>query len=99
MDGDADGSLAMNEAASKFREEHDKLRLELITPERTKSVCEVCGVFINSTDSEQRLQVCNHLLVADSAASLRCSVLCLCCACCRENMMRTHLWVRLWLVL
>jgi hypothetical protein len=76
MDGDADGSLAMNEAASKFKEDHDKLRLDLITPERTKSVCEVCGVFINSTDSEQRLQVCNHLLIPQCASS-RCSILCL----------------------
>jgi RNA-binding protein Luc7-like 2 len=54
MDGDADGSIAMTEAAEKFREDHDKLYNELVMPERTKSVCEVCGVFINSTDNEQR---------------------------------------------
>lgn len=57
MDGDADGSLAMAESATKFSEEHERLRLELVTPERTKSVCEVCGVYINSTDSEERHQV------------------------------------------
>lgn len=44
----------MADAAEKFREEHDKLHAELTTPERTKSVCEVCGVFVNSTDNEQR---------------------------------------------
>lgn len=54
MDGDADGSIAMTEAAEKFSEDHNKLYTELVMPERTKSVCEVCGVFINSTDNEQR---------------------------------------------
>lgn len=53
-EGDADGGMAMAEAAEKFREDHDKLHTELTTPERTKSVCEVCGVFVNSTDNEQR---------------------------------------------
>lgn len=58
MEGDADGSIAMTEAADKFNEEHEKLHHELVMPERTKSVCEVCGVFINSTDNEQRRLVC-----------------------------------------
>lgn len=57
-EGDADGGMAMAEAAEKFREDHDKLHAELTTPERTKSVCEVCGVFVNSTDNEQRRLVC-----------------------------------------
>ena len=57
MEGDADGSIAMNEEASQLKEEHDKLLHELVTPERTKSVCEVCGVFVNSTDTEQRREV------------------------------------------
>lgn len=62
MEGDADGSIAMTEAADKFNEEHTKLMNELVMPERTKSVCEVCGVFINSTDNEQRRLVrCNLL--------------------------------------
>jgi hypothetical protein len=64
MEGDADGSIAMTEAASKFKEEHDNLRIELVTPERTKSVCEVCGVFVNSTDNEQRREVRPGLLHA-----------------------------------
>lgn len=51
----------MAEAAEKFREEHDNLSAELTTPERTKSVCEVCGVFVNSTDNEQRRLVCSWL--------------------------------------
>ena len=60
MEGDADGSIAMTEAADKFNEEHTKLLNELTMPERTKSVCEVCGVFINSTDNEQRRLVRIH---------------------------------------
>ena len=59
MEGDADGSMAMTEAADQFNEEHTKLHNELVMPERTKSVCDVCGVFINSTDNEQRRLVCS----------------------------------------
>lgn len=58
MEGDADGSIAMTEAADQFNEDHGKLFNDLVMPERTKSVCEICGVFINSTDNEQRRQVC-----------------------------------------
>ena len=58
MEGDADGSMAMTEAADKFNEEHTQLYNDLVLPERTKSVCDICGVFINSTDNEQRRLVC-----------------------------------------
>jgi RNA-binding protein Luc7-like 2 len=57
MEGDADGSLAMTEAAERFKAQHDDLHTQLVTPARTKSVCEVCGVFVNSTDNEARRQV------------------------------------------
>ena len=60
MDGEADGSVAMAAAAESFHEQAEKLHLELITPERTMSVCEICGVFINSTDNEQRRMVRSH---------------------------------------
>ena len=49
--------VAMTEKAAKYKEEHDTLRLELVTPERIKAVCEVCGVFTNSNDNEQRKEV------------------------------------------
>ena len=70
-EGDADGSIAMNEAAMALREEHDKLRHDLITPERTKSVCEVCGVFVNSNDTEQRREV-RHAFLQLFWASCHC---------------------------
>lgn len=57
MEGDADGSMAMAEAAEKFKETATQMHHDLITPDRTMSVCEICGVFINSTDNEQRRQV------------------------------------------
>lgn len=57
LEGDADGSLAMTEAAERFCKQHDALRERLTVPERTKTVCETCGVFMNSTDNEARRQV------------------------------------------
>lgn len=63
----------MAEAAEKYREEHDQLFTELTTPERTKSVCEVCGVFVNSTDNEQRRLVRIHLEHPASQARVNCS--------------------------
>jgi ATP/maltotriose-dependent transcriptional regulator MalT len=66
MEGDADGSLAMTEAAERFKAQHDELHTQLVTPERTKSVCEVCGVFVNSTDNEQRRQVRRPRLARDA---------------------------------
>jgi hypothetical protein len=55
--GDADGSVEAHAKATELSEQHDALRLELITPERVKSVCEVCGVYTNSTDNEARREV------------------------------------------
>ena len=52
--GDVDGSMAQAQVAERFSQEHDTLHKTLTTPERTMTVCEVCGVFINSTDNEQR---------------------------------------------
>ena len=60
----------MAEAAEKLREEHDNLYTELTTPERTKSVCEVCGVFVNSTDNEQRRLVRSFLSLNKRCASV-----------------------------
>lgn len=45
------------EQAEKLKKQHDELHTQYTTPERTMAVCEVCGVFINSTDNDQRKAV------------------------------------------
>lgn len=57
MEGDADGSMAMADEAEQLKAQAVQMRHDLVTPDRTMSVCEICGVFINSTDNEQRRQV------------------------------------------
>ena len=77
--GDADGIVAMTEKAARLKEEHDTLRLELVTPERTKAVCEVCGVFTNSNDNEQRKEVrhalFNNQVTLSQTRLVRCRIL------------------------
>ena len=53
-EGDVDGSMMFAQQADVFKQQHDSLKRSLTQPERTMTVCEVCGVFINSTDNEQR---------------------------------------------
>ena len=55
--GNVDGSMAMATQAESYHSQHDALHKSLTTPERIMTVCDVCGVFINSTDNEQRRQV------------------------------------------
>lgn len=43
--------------AEAFSRQHEALYKQFQTPERTMSVCDVCGVFINSTDNDQRRAV------------------------------------------
>ncbi|KAK9821175.1 hypothetical protein WJX74_004864 [Apatococcus lobatus] len=57
--GNVDGSMAMATQAESYHSQHDALHKSLTTPERIMTVCDVCGVFINSTDNEQRRQ--DHL--------------------------------------
>lgn len=52
--GDVDGALDATQQADAAGRQHDVLRRQLTEPERSMSVCEICGVFINSTDNEQR---------------------------------------------
>lgn len=52
--GDVDASMARASRAEKLKEEHDQTLVTLTAPDRIMTVCEVCGVFINCTDSEQR---------------------------------------------
>ncbi|CAD7695799.1 unnamed protein product [Ostreobium quekettii] len=53
-EGDVDGSMMFAQQAESFKQQHDSLKRSLTQPERTMTVCEICGVFINSTDNEQR---------------------------------------------
>lgn len=39
----------------RLKEERDKLEKQFTTPLRIMFVCEICGVFINSTDNEARM--------------------------------------------
>lgn len=49
-----DGSMVFAQQVESLKQQHDSLKKTLTQPERTMTVCEVCGVFINSTDNEQR---------------------------------------------
>ncbi|GIM14201.1 hypothetical protein Vretimale_17234, partial [Volvox reticuliferus] len=55
--GDVDVSMALAQQAQEMPAQHDRLHRNLTAPERTMSVCDICGVFINSTDNDQRRQV------------------------------------------
>lgn len=52
--GDVDQSMLYTQQADAYKKQYDELFKTFSTPERTMTVCEVCGVFINSTDNEQR---------------------------------------------
>lgn len=56
-EGDVDASMAYNKQAETLRAQYDSLKESLTQPERTMTVCDVCGVFINSTDNEARRKV------------------------------------------
>mgnify|MGYP001807240090 CR=1 FL=1 len=55
--GEVDVSMALAQQATEMQAQHDRLHKSLTAPERTMSVCDICGVFINSTDNDQRRQV------------------------------------------
>ena len=61
------GSPRFGVQAEAFQRQWKDLHSSFTQPERTMTVCEVCGVFINSTDNEQRRKVD----VRPTAASLR----------------------------
>lgn len=52
--GDVDAALEVTKQAEAVGRQHDTLYKQLTEPERTMTVCDICGVFINSTDNEQR---------------------------------------------
>jgi hypothetical protein len=53
-EGDVDGAIAVTQQAENLGKQHETLYKQLTEPERTMTVCDICGVFINSTDNEQR---------------------------------------------
>ena len=56
-EADVDGSQLFAQQAEAFARQHEALLKQFQQPERTMSVCDVCGVFINSTDNDQRRAV------------------------------------------
>mmetsp|Transcript_40314 Transcript_40314/g.95794 ORF Transcript_40314/g.95794 Transcript_40314/m.95794 type:complete len:322 (+) Transcript_40314:134-1099(+) len=53
-EGDVDGAQVFSQQAESLAKQKETQYRQLTQPERTMSVCEVCGVFINSTDNEAR---------------------------------------------
>ena len=53
-DGDVDGSMAKVAGAEALQQKWKELLDSYTQPDRTMSVCEICGVFVQSTDNEQR---------------------------------------------
>lgn len=56
-EGEVDASMALTQQADTLGKQHEVLYKQLTEPERTMTVCDICGVFINSTDNEQRRMV------------------------------------------
>ncbi|MEW5311126.1 MAG: hypothetical protein WDW38_002866 [Sanguina aurantia] len=55
-DGDVDASIMLAATADDLKLQHDRMVKQLTAPDRTMSVCDICGVFVNSTDNDQRRQ-------------------------------------------
>ena len=53
-DGDVDGSMAKVAEAEALQQRWKELLDSYTQPDRTMSVCDICGVFVQSTDNEQR---------------------------------------------
>jgi hypothetical protein len=52
--GDVDASMATAQQAEVYKRQHEVLFKQLTAPDRSMTVCDICGVFINSTDNDQR---------------------------------------------
>jgi hypothetical protein len=57
--GEVDQAQALQAQAEALNKQHDEMLKRLTTPEKTMIVCDICGVFINSTDNESRRRVSN----------------------------------------
>lgn len=55
--GDIDASLALAKQLELTRDEYATMLKKATERDRTMTVCEVCGVFMTSTDSEARREV------------------------------------------
>jgi len=55
--GDVDGSMAMAQQADVFKRQHETLMKNATQPERSMTVCDICGIFISSTDNDLRRAV------------------------------------------
>jgi RNA-binding protein Luc7-like 2 len=53
-EGDVDQALMLSQQADAYKKQHEEMYKRLTTPDRIMTVCEICGVFINSTDNEAR---------------------------------------------
>eukprot|EP01025_Chloroclados_australasicus_P009168 TRINITY_DN13523_c0_g2_i1.p1 TRINITY_DN13523_c0_g2~~TRINITY_DN13523_c0_g2_i1.p1 ORF type:complete len:360 (-),score=42.11 TRINITY_DN13523_c0_g2_i1:384-1370(-) len=58
-EGDIDASMMFTQQAEQFKTQYEALHKQLTFGDKTMEVCTVCGVFINSTDNDQRRQ--DHL--------------------------------------
>ena len=68
-EGDVDGSMVKVAEAEALQQKWKELHESYTQPDRTMSVCEICGVFVQSTDNEQRRLVRSWISTAVSLTS------------------------------
>jgi hypothetical protein len=56
-EGDVDQALMLSQQADAYKKQKDEMHKRLTAPDRIMTVCDTCGVFINSTDNEARRMV------------------------------------------
>ena len=61
-----DGSMVKVAEAEALQQKWKELHESYTQPDRTMSVCEICGVFVQSTDNEQRRLVRSRICTAVS---------------------------------
>lgn len=52
-----DQAMMLQSQAETYTKQHEEMHKRLTVPEKTMLVCDICGVFINSTDNDQRRRV------------------------------------------
>lgn len=55
--GEVDQAMMLQQQAEAYSRQHEEMFKRLTAPEKTMIVCDICGVFINSTDNDQRRRV------------------------------------------
>lgn len=63
-EGEVDQAQLLQQQAEAYNKQHEELFKRLTAPDKTMLVCDICGVFINSTDNEQRRRVSTRALTA-----------------------------------